>query len=313
MIAHDPLHGSGRADFPHPALTSGNDAHAAQGIRMIYACRRQPTVDQTSHSVPTDVAILAAARERLMPEQACPQSERAERGAVHGQSVIADVSTNDRTQPLTYFRDGVVHSPSEFVFYFAQLRLHPFTNRLPQHRVVSVASRLPADMREAEEGERFRLSFSSLFLVSSREPPELQKSRFVGVQFQAELPKPLSEFRKKLLGIHFALESNHDVIRVPHNDYIAERLLSTPCLNPQIENVMEIDVSHQWRSTPALRRTLLRSDSFPILQHARVQPLLDEPYDAPVRDAMLDELDEPVVRDRIEKAANVQIEHPVHF
>jgi hypothetical protein len=37
MIAHDPLHGSGRADFPHPALTSGNDAHAAQWIRMIMA------------------------------------------------------------------------------------------------------------------------------------------------------------------------------------------------------------------------------------------------------------------------------------
>src|ERR1700756_1237331 len=46
VIAHDPLRGSGRADFPHPALTSGNDAHAAQWIRMIYACGRQPTVDQ---------------------------------------------------------------------------------------------------------------------------------------------------------------------------------------------------------------------------------------------------------------------------
>jgi hypothetical protein len=29
VIAHDPLHGSGRADLPHLALTSGNDAHAA--------------------------------------------------------------------------------------------------------------------------------------------------------------------------------------------------------------------------------------------------------------------------------------------
>jgi hypothetical protein len=31
-IAHDPLHGSGRAAFPHPALALGDDAHAAQGI-----------------------------------------------------------------------------------------------------------------------------------------------------------------------------------------------------------------------------------------------------------------------------------------
>jgi hypothetical protein len=28
MIAHDPLHGSGRAGFPHPALTLGGDAQA---------------------------------------------------------------------------------------------------------------------------------------------------------------------------------------------------------------------------------------------------------------------------------------------
>ena len=120
VIAHDPLHGSGRADFPHPALTSGNDAHAAQWIRMIYACGRQPSVDQAPHSVPTDVAVLAAARERLVPEQACPKPERAHSRAVHGHSVIADVSTNDRPQPLAYFRDGVVHASSEFVFYLAQ-------------------------------------------------------------------------------------------------------------------------------------------------------------------------------------------------
>jgi len=29
MIAHNPLHGSGQAVFPHPALALGDDAHAA--------------------------------------------------------------------------------------------------------------------------------------------------------------------------------------------------------------------------------------------------------------------------------------------
>jgi len=32
MFAHNPLHGSGQAGFPHPALALGDDAHAAQGI-----------------------------------------------------------------------------------------------------------------------------------------------------------------------------------------------------------------------------------------------------------------------------------------
>jgi hypothetical protein len=31
MIAHNPLHGSGQAEFPHPALVLGEDAPAMQG------------------------------------------------------------------------------------------------------------------------------------------------------------------------------------------------------------------------------------------------------------------------------------------
>ena len=34
MIARNPLHGSGQAGLPHPALALGEDAHAAQGIGM---------------------------------------------------------------------------------------------------------------------------------------------------------------------------------------------------------------------------------------------------------------------------------------
>jgi hypothetical protein len=32
VIAHDPLHGSGRAELPHPALASGDDAEAAHSF-----------------------------------------------------------------------------------------------------------------------------------------------------------------------------------------------------------------------------------------------------------------------------------------
>jgi hypothetical protein len=39
MISHNFLRGSERADFPHAALTLGNDAYAAQRIWMIYANR----------------------------------------------------------------------------------------------------------------------------------------------------------------------------------------------------------------------------------------------------------------------------------
>src|SRR5208337_3205707 len=67
MVAHDPLYGSGRAAFPHPALASGNDPKSPQGIRMTDAGRRQPTANEPLHPVPANTAGLATARQRVVP------------------------------------------------------------------------------------------------------------------------------------------------------------------------------------------------------------------------------------------------------
>src|SRR5438034_11105692 len=67
------------------------------------------------------------------------------------------------------------------------------------------------------------------------------------------------------------------------------------------------------RGAAALRRPLLHPCSLPLLQHAGVQPFLDEPHDASVRDAVLDELHEPSVVDGIEESTDVDVEHPVHL
>src|SRR5437763_15587950 len=75
---------------------------------------------------------------------------------------------------------------------------------------------------------------------------------------------------------------------------------------------MKIDVRQKRRSTSALRRSFLHPYSFPILQHAGIQPFLDERHDAPIGHPMLDERDQPFVGKPIEKTFNVKIEHPVH-
>jgi hypothetical protein len=67
MIAHNPLHGSGQAGFPHPALALGNHAHAAQGIGMTDGRQGQPAIEETPHAIPEDAAILATPRQRAMP------------------------------------------------------------------------------------------------------------------------------------------------------------------------------------------------------------------------------------------------------
>jgi hypothetical protein len=121
------------------------------------------------------------------------------------------VSTHNRPQPLALFGDGFVHSSLELGFHLIQLRLHPFPNRLPQHREPSIALLLHADMRKAEKVERLRLPFSTPLPLVDRKRTELQQSRFLGMQLQVEFLHSFREFRPELIGIRLAVKSNHDI------------------------------------------------------------------------------------------------------
>ena len=234
-------------------------------------------------------------------------------GAVRRHAVVADVPAHDRAQPLAHLRDGIVHAPPQLGFHLAQLRLQPLANRLPQHREPSVAPLLPADMRKAEKVERLRFPFSALLPVLGRERSELQQSRLLGMQFQAELSQSLRSVPPR-------------TARHPPSPGIPPRcrrrsarrsrrraLASDATLGPtgRTRNGDRCSPAAAMHCRPG--RPFLRPYSFPVLQHAGVQPFLDEPHDAPVRNPVLDELHQPFVRKRIEKAANVHIEHPVHL
>src|SRR6266700_3193965 len=67
------------------------------------------------------------------------------------------------------------------------------------------------------------------------------------------------------------------------------------------------------RGTAALGRPFLHPYPFPILQHAGVEPFLDQSHDAPICYPVLEEFHQPFVGKPIEKVANIQIEHPVHL
>jgi hypothetical protein len=133
MFAHNPLHGSGQAEFPHPALALGDDAYAAQGIGMTEVRHRQPASDEAPHAIPKDAAGLAAPRQRAVPEPPYLEPENRQRVLVPRHPVIPDVSSHHRLQPLAYFGDGFMHPALKFGFRLVQFRLQPFADRLPQH------------------------------------------------------------------------------------------------------------------------------------------------------------------------------------
>src|ERR1700730_17784345 len=178
-------------------------------MRMRGARRGQPAVNEPPQSVTGHPAVLTTARQCAMPEPTHLGPKQEERRAVHGNSVVSEVSPDHRAQPFALFRDGTVHAPPELGFHLAQLGLQPRPYRLPQHRKPSVTSLLPADMREAEEVEGLGLSLTTPLSVFSRKRAEFQEAGLVGVQFQPELSQPFCKLLPEPLGIRPVLESEH--------------------------------------------------------------------------------------------------------
>src|SRR5205085_8958433 len=86
----------------------------------------------------------------------------------------------------------------------------------------------------------------------------------------------------------------------------------TPVLHPEVEHVVQVDVGQQRRGTAALWRSFFTAPPLALFQHARVQPFTDEPRDALVSYAVLDELNQPFMVQTIEERTDVAIQHPVH-
>lgn len=135
-----------------------------------------------------------------------------------------------------------MHALSQFGFDLVQLCLQSLTVRVPPHGEPSGVPLLRTDVREAEEIERLRLPQATSLPSFGGVCAEFEQSRFLGVQFQTKLRESLREIRPESLGIRLDLESQHDVIRVAHDNDVAARLLPTPCVDPQVKHVVEIDV-----------------------------------------------------------------------
>src|SRR5437867_539620 len=311
MIAHDPLHGSGRAALPHPALALGDNAEAHEGIGMANVGGWQPPVDVASHPPPRQMMALAAALEGPPPKPTDGRAKGANTAPVHGHAVVPHVPGYDRAQISSYRRERLVQTSPEFGLDRLELRLPSLAHRLPQHREPSL-SRPPAAMREAEKVEGLRFPVATPSPGPLRVAAELDEPRLVGVQRQPELREPLAQLGEEPLGLLPMLESHDEVVREAHQHHISVRLLRPPPLDPEIEHVVQIDVGQQRTDTPALYRADLTPCSLPILQHAGVQPFLDEAHDAPVRNPMLDELHQPPVVEGVEEPTDIGIEHPVH-
>jgi len=121
------------------------------------------------------------------------------------------------------------------------------------------------------------------------------------VQFQPELPHSLLQLLQKPLGVLPLLKPQHSVVAVADHDHVAPRHLIPPYLGPDIEYVVQVEIGKDRRDHRSLRGPFLRLEPPAVFHHARLQPFLDQAYEPWVCDPMLDELDQPLMIDPIEK------------
>src|SRR5262249_10142690 len=107
------------------------------------------------------------------------------------------------------------------------------------------------------------------------------------------------------------LEADDGIVRVAHDDHVACGATLPPLVGPLIIDVMEVDVRQERADDRALWRSLPRLDQAPVFEHACCQPLGHQPDDSTVANPMLDEADQPIPADLVEKGLNVAIEYPV--
>src|SRR6266852_5734034 len=312
-ITNHPLHRSGRALLTHPAPALGDDAKSPERIRVMQRGRWQPAVNQTVHLLPSQPPGLTATPQRPVPVTDNMKAKRRQRVLVQRHPVIAVVSPDHRPQPLTDFGHSMMHSFAKFRFDFLQLSALPLAHRPPQHREHPVASLLATDVGEAKKVECLGLPLSTPFSIVRCVEAELDDARFLGMQFQFELGESLRQVLVEPLGIRLVLKTHDEVISPTDDYYVAFGFCLTPVLHPEVEHVVQIDVGQQRRGTAALWRSFFTSRPLSFFQHARVQPLTDEPHHALVSYSVLDDLNQPFMVQTIEERTDVAVQHPFHL
>jgi hypothetical protein len=287
MISHDPLHRSGLAALPHPALASGRDVEALARPGMVNADFRDPSIDEAVHTFPRERTCLTPATQSPAPRADHSFAKCTQPRAVAGHSVVAKVPADDSTQVLALLGNWIVHASPQLGSHLAQLRLPAFAYRLP-HQHVPTAPIASTHVSEAEEVEGAGLGSPTIVLPLPDAGSERQKASLVGMELQTELCEPVAQLSQEPLGILAVLESDDEVIRIAHDDHSPRRLHRPPLLDPQIEHVVQVQVRQQRTDASALDGSRLARCPRPILQHTCGEPLLDQPYDALVRD--LDDL-----------------------
>src|SRR6202048_3826447 len=186
-----------------------SDGKAPIRPRMKNVRLRKPIVGKLLHSIPWDIALVAAAAESPPPAPddfvtECPQCANVGRHCV-----VVEVALDDMPQPLAHRREWVVHAPPHLLADRLELRSHAVAPGLPFDQEATPA-RFTADEDEAEEVEGFRLAEPAPLAVLRRIASELDQPGLLRVKRQRKLRQPLAQCVQEALGVTLVLEADNE-------------------------------------------------------------------------------------------------------
>src|SRR5437764_13602141 len=137
---------------------------------------------------------------------------------------------------------------SQLLLNVLQLGRHALADRLSVYREVTLLVAPPTNVSEPQKVEGFWLSFSPPLPVLDGMPPELDQARLIRVEFQSKFAQPLPQLLQETLCLFSVLKPQHSVVRVAYDDHLALSHLLPPCLHPNIEHVVQIEIGKNRRN-----------------------------------------------------------------
>src|SRR5512132_4306963 len=241
VIARRPPLRSRRAELPHRAPALGHDAEPHVGKRMAKARGWQPEVGQSFHTLPGQPAGLTPPPERAAPVPADMAIERVDRPAVGGNGKVIEETAHHPLQVEPLLRDRPVHHPPYRLFDLPKLLPQPLTNGVPQDEEGPSPAR-STDVCETEKGEGFGFAEVSGLVLALREAPEFDDPGLLRMQLQPEPLQTLPQVVQKPLGIRAMLETHHGVVGIADDDHLAAGMSPPPLVDPQVVDVVPIDI-----------------------------------------------------------------------
>src|SRR5208282_2985658 len=272
----------------------------------------QPPRSEVIDPVPCALILVAAPTKNAAPKIDDMVAEGRQGGPVVGHAVVLEISAHHTGQPLALFGNGCMHPPSKLLLDGLKLGPHPVATRTPPDLETPRAG-ASTDVGKAEEVKGFRFAKPMGFALGRRKAAKLDQSGLVRMERQGVFRHALFEVRQKPYGLGATLEPHDGVVGVSHDDHLASGVACSPLLDPEVENIVEIDVGQQRRDDRPLRGAHHRRGADPVLQHTHCQPFADQAEDPLVANPPFQETEQSVMAYRVKERPDIGVQDPVYL